>query len=447
MQRLLQWMRHLVYPAAAVLLLWAGYQVLADSYISDAAGRILVVYNAEETLPGTALADPDLRDCSKLTPDMENSSDQALLGLCNAFIDQKKQGRAPLIELLNLHDNIAVGENLNSGRVYDQLSAKVAHGSLLGVISLLTSPDSQAVVRFCRSMQIPLLLAIAANNDLLSTVEDTSGLVFRAMPTNKEQAKDIVAWMKQQKIERVAMFHEPNSFGEYLLRQINTILKNQDDSRRPADSRDPVYSPVVFQYEVREQTEFADLMPELWCDQIDAIVYLGFASRATDLLNKLKWYRTDPSTTNCDAAAGHKGKSQSFDAIRVLLSSGAYQQDLDDSRKFSFRFGAYVMSPTKRGFQKAARDQRYQTTEDKELVAAALYGYDSYKLMARLASTTKGKGSGALRVIFSDSALNSKTGHEYEFEDSGELKSGPKNRYCGYRLASSRPEPIQRSKP
>ena len=71
MQQLLQWMRHLVYPTAAIFLLWAGYQVLADTYISDAAGKILVVYNADTALNDAALADPELPDCSKLTPDME----------------------------------------------------------------------------------------------------------------------------------------------------------------------------------------------------------------------------------------------------------------------------------------------------------------------------------------------------------------------------------------
>jgi hypothetical protein len=71
MQQLLQWMRHLVYSTAAIFLLWAGYQVLADTYISDAAGKILVVYNADTALNDAALADPELPDCSKLTPDME----------------------------------------------------------------------------------------------------------------------------------------------------------------------------------------------------------------------------------------------------------------------------------------------------------------------------------------------------------------------------------------
>ena len=126
MQQLLQWMRHLVYPAAAIFLLWAGYQVLADTYISDAAGKILVVYNADRPLNDTALADPNLPDCLKLTPDMENPSELALLGVCQAFMDQKKQG--PAIELLNLHDSMIGEKGLNSGKVYEQLSAKVAHG-------------------------------------------------------------------------------------------------------------------------------------------------------------------------------------------------------------------------------------------------------------------------------------------------------------------------------
>ncbi len=410
-------MRHLVYPVAGIFLLWAGYQVLADTYISDNNGQILVVYNA----------DTALQDCSSLTADVENLSEQALAGVCQAYRDQQKQGRAPTLQFLNVHDSVEDGQTLNAGGVYEQLSARVAHGSLLGIVSVLTSPDSQPVVRFCRSMQIPLLLALAANNDLLSPVEDTNGLVFRMMPTNREQALDIAMWLQKRKFARVALFHEPNSFGEYLHRQVNNNLKTAD------------YSPVVYQFEVREQMEFADLMPQLLCDRIDAIVYLGFASRATDLIDKLKWYQGDKSNKRCEA------KSQSFDGLAVLLSSGAYQEDFNDEDKFKFPFTAYAMLPTK-PFQvrSSNADRRHPITDVTELASAMQYGYDSYRLMSRLAGTAKGKGSDALRQIFSDPPLDSRTGHDYQFDDRGELKPVDKNKYQVYRLASSRPEPSER---
>ena len=50
MQQLLNWMRRLVYPAAVILLLWAGYRVIAGPYISQSNGKILVVYDGDSTV-------------------------------------------------------------------------------------------------------------------------------------------------------------------------------------------------------------------------------------------------------------------------------------------------------------------------------------------------------------------------------------------------------------
>ena len=292
------------------------------------------------------------------------------------------------------------------------------------------------MVRFCRSMQLPLLLAIAANNDLLSPGEDTSGVVFRMMPTNHEQAVDISKWIQKRRFARVALFHEPNSFGEYLSRQVDSTLKT------------PKYSPLVYEFEVREQMEFADLMPQMWCDRIDLIVYLGFAPRAIDLINKLKWYHADPSSTSCDAGRTSAEKSRSFAGLNVLLASGAYQEDLDDRNKFRFPFSAYAMLATKSvsGGTTTRRDQR-QIGDVPKVVTLTEYGYDSYKLMAHLASSATTKGAGALRTIFSALPFDSKTGHTYDFDDRGELVPVDRNKYRVHWLASSRPESAQRSEP
>lgn len=424
MQQFLQWMRHLLYPAAALFLSWAGYQVLANTYISDSAGKVLVVYNADTALADTSLR-PDLADCSKLTPDMENPSEQALLGICQAYLDQRKQqGPRPAIELLNLHESadrstMDSSGPLNAGKVYEQLSAKLAHGSILGVISLLTSPESQPVVRFCRGMQIPLLLALAANNDLLSPAEDTNGIVFRITPTNGEQALDIANWTRARQFRRVAIFHEPNSFGEYLFRQVNANLRGAD-------------APLVYQFEVREHMEFADIMPELWCDDIDALVYLGFASRAMDLINKLKWYQADPSTTRCIRTEPVRGRARSFAGLTVLLSSAAYDKDLNDNNKFRFPFELFAMLPTN-----PVQPRSTGETQREEIPYLTEYGYDAYRLMTRLAADGKGKGPGALQATLSSGPEESKTGHVFRFTEQGELVPSEKNKYQVYCLKSS----------
>jgi hypothetical protein len=167
-----------------------------------------------------------------------------------------------------------------------------------------------------------------------------------------------------------------------------------------------------------------------------------------DLINKLKWYHADPSSTSCDAGRSSPEKPRSFDRLTVLLSSGAYQEDLDDKNKFHFRFGAYAMLATKPvSVGIVTNDHRHQTSDVNEVVSEIQYGYDAYKLMAHLASSGKAKGSGSLRTILSSQPLDSKTGHKYDFDERGELVPVDKNRYQVYWLASSRPESAQRSEP
>ena len=107
----------------------------------------------------------------------------------------------------------------------------------------------------------------------------------------------------------MAIFHEPNTFGEFLQRQLNSELRPKTRSKEL----------VLFNFEVTEQLEFADLMPQLWCEKLDMIVYLGFAPRAMDLLNKLRWYRADADQVTCPS----KDISRSFNTLTMLLSSGA----------------------------------------------------------------------------------------------------------------------------
>ena len=242
MQEILNWARRLVYPAAIVLLLWAGYRIIASPYISQSDGEILAVYDGDSTV----------QNCGEdMTPDKESVSEEALAGFCRALRELPKPG--PAVDLVNIHDEANYRSDQRTGKIYQQLASRAARGSVTAVISFLPSPDSPPVVRFCRTMQIPLLLAVAANDDLMAPAEDTSGIVFRMMPTNGRQALDMATWLGKQVHRqplRMAVFHEPNTFGEFLQRQLNHELQPKTRSKEV----------VLFNFEVTDQLQFADLM-------------------------------------------------------------------------------------------------------------------------------------------------------------------------------------------
>lgn len=408
MQQLLKWMRSLVYPAAVILLVWAGFKIITSPYISESTGDILVVYNGGS---GT-------QDCDTITTQNENESLEALAGLCEA----KKSHDHPAVDLLNIGGQDHDESGVNASRVYQLLAARVARGPVLGVISLLTSPDSRPIVRFCRTMQIPLLLAIAANDDLMWPTEDTGGIVFRMVPTNGWQVVNLATWIQgriqpvqpgQPRIPlRMAVFHEPNSFGEFLQRRL--ALKLQQLEKKNI---------VIYPFEVTEHLEFADLMSQLYCMKLDLVVYLGFAPGATDLLNRLSIYKADPKDVSCDI----KGRSLSFDDIKVVLASGAYREYLDNTDQYKFRFPVFAMLPTQPAPLPGQPDKPVTRSD---------YGYDSYTLMGRLAAQGHHKGGGDdLYKILSQPIEHPKTGHIYVFDEHGELTgSKDENMYHPYQL-------------
>src|ERR1035437_3694668 len=143
MQELLNWARRLVYPAAMCLLLWAGWQVLASPYISDSSGKIIAVYDGDTTVQ-------DCTEAEHMTPDKESVSEEALAGFCRAVRALPKPG--PQVDLVNVHNEVDDQVESKTTKMYQQLASRVALGPVAGVISLLTSPDSPPVVRFCRTI-------------------------------------------------------------------------------------------------------------------------------------------------------------------------------------------------------------------------------------------------------------------------------------------------------
>src|ERR1700740_2358751 len=95
MQQLLKLMRHLVYPTAALLLLWAGCQIITSPYISQSSGSVLAVYDG----------DSGVQTCNdELNPDKENHSEEALAGFCRAVRAASIDG--PKVDLLNVHAEV-----------------------------------------------------------------------------------------------------------------------------------------------------------------------------------------------------------------------------------------------------------------------------------------------------------------------------------------------------
>jgi hypothetical protein len=125
--------------------------------VSDNSGKILAVYDGDPGALWSRAPHAQMQDCDRdITPDEENQSEQSLAGFCKAVRGSKN---GPKVDLLNIHAEVHDQANGSSSGIYQQLASRVARGPVLGVISFLTSPDSPPVVRFCRTMQIPLLLA------------------------------------------------------------------------------------------------------------------------------------------------------------------------------------------------------------------------------------------------------------------------------------------------
>ena len=71
----------------------------------------------------------------------------------------------------------------------------------------------------------------------------------------QEQVPLLLERHPNQKFLPTALFHEPNSFGEFLHRQLTHELQPQVRAKKV----------VLYNFEVTDQVEFADLMPQLWC--------------------------------------------------------------------------------------------------------------------------------------------------------------------------------------
>jgi hypothetical protein len=88
------------------------------------------------------------------------------------------------------------------------------------------------------------------------------------------------------------------------------------------------------------------------------------------------------------------------------------------------------MLPTRPAGNKQLNPALANASQDDEETQAYEYGYDSYILLERLATERFG--------ILSQKVGPSKTGHDYSFDEHGELKRWvEKNKYQAYLLASS----------
>jgi len=348
----------LVVPVCIVVLLIAvGVEFASVHYVADRDGAVLVVINS---------ASPT--DFSK----------QVLDGVAKAQnVLELRRLPAPTTVTVDIK---TVDTNAQNGSAYYHtcrvLAKEIARHRVLGVISSCTSLTEKPVIEICRSLKIPLLIAVASNDQLLSA--NTAGIVFRLLPNNSEQVREIALWAS--KYQAVAVFHESNDYGDFLFDRLAAQM--QREGRR-------YYSFPVSQY-----TEFATLLPNLRTYQLDSCVFLGYSTRAADLLDKME-------------RSGLK--------LPILLSDGSFSVDLQSAIR-NYSFPVSLCFPTDPGMNGVG------------LKGFGTYGYDGYLLLSRLRREAPSRhrplASDAFRVIAGEGSQGGTDAgnplHGYSFDAVGE---------------------------
>jgi hypothetical protein len=279
-------------------------------------------------------------------------------------------------------------------------------------------------VRFFRTLRVPLVVAVAANDDLLEPRNGTEGLVFRIVPTNGVQASNIYEWVRttgdlamklpKDKPRHIAIFYEGNSFGTFLQQE---FLKRLDPQNKE-DNNGETPEIITYNYLVNDHTEFSTLLPELRCNHTDLIAYFGYFPRSLELLNKLKSY---PAPRSSAKACNDDPDGHDHTFVPVLLSDGAYQRELENLDKYQFPFPIWAALPT---VPDSKHDLGYK------------YGYDAYTLVTRIRNSTSNPLSRPALFKILQFQEGKATHHEFAFDRSGELVNVPQNKYKLHLLKS-----------
>jgi ABC-type branched-subunit amino acid transport system substrate-binding protein len=254
----------------------------------------------------------------------------------------------------------------------------------------------------------PLLLAGAANDALTQKEPSEKRVVFRLLPNNKRQADNISTKAAELSSQRrkgsTVIIYEDNAYGTSLYRNIYALLKDKQ---------------TIITFLVDDSSTIHIIMPSLEKikDRVNSIIYLGYAQRATDLLQDLSAYGLN---------------------LPVILSDGCYSVEPDLKAVVSPPLSTVLLSfpvnpwatkqqqpqATSEQGPVAPKEQQLGATKEQQLVGFEGYGYNGYLLLARLSNAIQNSSTHSLKEALSSVNLPRQVHLDgftpYVFGDDGE---------------------------
>jgi hypothetical protein len=283
------------------------------------------------------------------------------------------------------------------------ISQRISQYRILGIISAGTSQTDKALAVLCRHLHIPLLIAVATNDSLLSHETEVANsqiissaplrasganfdqiereqdeddlvnaghssttlhgvdvpaaqsalhdgqtaleerVVFRMLPNNTQQAiaiaKKIEKLGKPSGSNRILIFHEENEYASFLYETLRPLVSNQ----------------LVFDYTVEDSGSISSSLPSLQRlaseSKISGIIYLGYSDHSLELLQGLDAWDVK---------------------VPIILSDGCYSKHL-------FGTASQLSSPVYLAFPIPPN-----LSSDGSLSGFGVYGANAYNLLAHL---------------------------------------------------------------
>lgn len=315
-------------------------------------------------------------DCDKLGDFCHDVYDGVKEAVSTVRIDASE--RKPVVQLLNTHGRTS----LDSFR--DTFLELYIRRDVRAVISADISTIAPIVIRVANSYRIPVLLAVATNNDILK--ERRADLAFRLVPTDSQQAQLMADWCKC-KLRPVIIHGGQTPYGRFLGSTIVDLL----DQTAPCS---PKRAPIVITGYFDATDLFSALVPirELG---IDGMVFIGYADRFKELYGKLKALNLE---------------------IPVLLSDGCYAPSLIQSPPSGDFALSFPIDPKPRANRHNIR-------------ASGVFGYDAYVLLVRAFSDmdrnspSEGSFPASLRNAAKTTTVQEDLLERYKFDINGENES------------------------
>jgi ABC-type branched-subunit amino acid transport system substrate-binding protein len=309
------------------LVVTAALYAWNQRYVSHADGKILVISVLDSGAPST-----------------QEFGDQVSAGADDAY-DQEHVYSKDLTKPIRVNVRLASAENMEF-----QLAKVLSRYKILGVISAGTSQTDQALTDLCRRLKVPLLLAVATNDRLLDQIKVGSAdrptdslkqesVVFRMLPNNAQQASTLATQIRSNQgkpPQILAVFHEDNDYSDVLYDTFISNIKAQ--------------SSAVFSYYVTDGASVASAMPSLekLNERLSAIIYIGYAEHARDMLQALSAYNiTSPVylSDGCytEAMIATVGSLRLRNSVHLTFPVSLSKKDTIRSGFSIYGYNAYVL--------------------------------------------------------------------------------------------------------